>query len=245
MTKIRTLIIDDELLARDLLRYYLSKDDRFELVGECTNGFEGALAINELKPDLVFLDIQMPKITGFEMLELIPDPPVIIFSTAFDQFAIRAFEANSAMLTSREANHSNSLLANHPATTAIHRLCDELNQPRALAIELSISCKSNDGLHQSPSPPLPSSTTCGTSLSSTTMRGMPCMLSSEALSAIRQLHSRTLRSTRPSASPAPATSWRGLDSPQAWTSGSLDSGTTQGPCNASPLPPTVGRAFFT
>lgn len=95
MTKIRTLIIDDELLARDLLRYYLSKDDRFELVGECTNGFEGALAINELKPDLVFLDIQMPKITGFEMLELIPDPPVIIFSTAFDQFAIRAFEANA------------------------------------------------------------------------------------------------------------------------------------------------------
>ena len=95
MNKIRTLIIDDESLARDLLRHYLSKDDRVELVGECSNGFEGVLAIQELNPDLVFLDIQMPKITGFEMLELIQDPPVIIFSTAYDQYAIRAFEANA------------------------------------------------------------------------------------------------------------------------------------------------------
>jgi len=95
MNKIRTLIIDDESLARDLLRHYLSKDERIELVGECSNGFEGVLAIQELNPDLVFLDIQMPKITGFEMLELVPNPPVIIFSTAYDQFAIRAFEANA------------------------------------------------------------------------------------------------------------------------------------------------------
>ncbi len=95
MDKIKTLIIDDETLARDLLRYYLTKDDRIEIVGECTNGFEGFLAIQELHPDLVFLDIQMPKITGFEMLELIQNPPLIIFSTAYDQFAIRAFEANA------------------------------------------------------------------------------------------------------------------------------------------------------
>ena len=95
MNKIITLIIDDESLARDLLRHYLSKDERIELVGECSNGFEGVLAIQELNPDLVFLDIQMPKITGFEMLELISNPPVIIFSTAYDQFAIRAFEANA------------------------------------------------------------------------------------------------------------------------------------------------------
>ncbi len=96
MNKIKTLIIDDESLARDLLRHYLLKDGRVELVGECSDGFEGALAIQELKPELVFLDIQMPKITGFEMLELIPEPPVIIFSTAFDQYAIRAFEANAS-----------------------------------------------------------------------------------------------------------------------------------------------------
>jgi len=95
MNKIRTLIIDDESLARDLLRHYLSKDERVEIVGECSNGFEGVLAIQELNPDLVFLDIQMPKITGFEMLELVPNPPAIIFSTAYDQYAIRAFEANA------------------------------------------------------------------------------------------------------------------------------------------------------
>ena len=95
MNKIKTLIIDDESLARDLLRHYLSKDERVEIIGECSNGFEGVLAIQELNPDLVFLDIQMPKITGFEMLELVPDPPVIIFSTAYDQYAIRAFEANA------------------------------------------------------------------------------------------------------------------------------------------------------
>jgi two-component system LytT family response regulator len=95
MNRIKTLIIDDEQLARDLLRHYLSKDTRLEVVGECSNGFEGVLAIQELKPDLVFLDIQMPKITGFEMLELLTDPPVIVFSTAYEEFAIRAFEANA------------------------------------------------------------------------------------------------------------------------------------------------------
>ena len=92
---IKVLIIDDEQLARDLLKSYLSGDPRLEIVGECSNGFEGVLAINEIKPDLVFLDIQMPKITGFEMLELLSDPPVIIFSTAYEEFAIRAFEANA------------------------------------------------------------------------------------------------------------------------------------------------------
>jgi two-component system LytT family response regulator len=95
MNKIKVLIIDDEQLARDLLKNYLSRDPRLELVGECSNGFEGALSIQELKPDLVFLDIQMPKITGFEMLELLNEPPVIIFATAYEEFAIRAFEANA------------------------------------------------------------------------------------------------------------------------------------------------------
>lgn len=95
MAKIKVLIIDDEQLARDLLKSYLSRDSRLEIAGECSNGFEGVLAINSLKPDLVFLDIQMPKITGFEMLELLTDAPVIIFSTAYEEFAIRAFEANA------------------------------------------------------------------------------------------------------------------------------------------------------
>lgn len=95
MNKLRTLIIDDEPLARDLLRSYLIKDERVEIVGECSNGYEGLLSVNNLKPDLLFLDIQMPKINGFEMLELLTDPPAIIFSTAYDQYAIQAFEASA------------------------------------------------------------------------------------------------------------------------------------------------------
>ncbi len=95
MDKIRTIIIDDEQLARDIIKAYLKKLDKFELIGEATNGFDGIKLINDTKPNLVFLDIQMPKLTGFEMLELIEEPPVIIFTTAFDQYALKAFEVNA------------------------------------------------------------------------------------------------------------------------------------------------------
>ena len=94
--KIRTLIIEDEELARKLLRTYLSDYPELEILGECENGFEGVKSINELKPDLIFLDIQMPKITGFEMLELVDHHPEIIFTTAYDQYALKAFEYNAA-----------------------------------------------------------------------------------------------------------------------------------------------------
>jgi two-component system, LytTR family, response regulator len=94
--KIRTLIIEDEELARKLLRTYLGDYPELEILGECENGFEGVKSINELKPDLIFLDIQMPKITGFEMLELIDHHPEIIFTTAYDQFALKAFDYNAA-----------------------------------------------------------------------------------------------------------------------------------------------------
>jgi two-component system LytT family response regulator len=96
MNKIRAIIIDDEKLARSIISNYLKDNPDIELIDECSNGFEGIKKINELKPDLVFLDIQMPKISGFEMLELIEKPPVIIFTTAFDQFALKAFEVNAA-----------------------------------------------------------------------------------------------------------------------------------------------------
>ena len=69
--KIRTLIVEDEELARKLLKSFLNDNENIELIGECENGFEGVKVINEMKPDLIFLDIQMPKITGFEMLELL------------------------------------------------------------------------------------------------------------------------------------------------------------------------------
>ncbi|NJN27547.1 MAG: response regulator [Cyclobacteriaceae bacterium] len=96
MTKtIRAILIDDEPLARRILKNYLAEIDKVEVVGEFENGFEGLKGINELKPDLVFLDIQMPKLNGFEMLELLDDLPHIVFTTAYDQFAVKAFENNA------------------------------------------------------------------------------------------------------------------------------------------------------
>jgi two-component system LytT family response regulator len=93
---IKAVIIDDEQLARDLIKKFLSENSTVEVVAECTNGFDGAKAIAEHKPDLIFLDVQMPKLTGFEMLEIIDERPIIIFSTAFDQYAIKAFEQSAA-----------------------------------------------------------------------------------------------------------------------------------------------------
>ena len=90
------IIIDDENLARQIIKKYLEDYKNIELVADCSNGLEGIKKINELQPDLVFLDIQMPKINGFEMLELLEEPPVIIFTTAYDQYAIKAFEVNAA-----------------------------------------------------------------------------------------------------------------------------------------------------
>ncbi len=94
--RIKILVVDDEQLARDVIKAYLRKYDSLELVGEASDGFEGIKKINELKPDIIFLDIQMPRLTGFEMLELIDEPPVIVFSTAFDQYALKAFEVNAS-----------------------------------------------------------------------------------------------------------------------------------------------------
>jgi len=92
---LKAIIVDDEKLAREVIKSYLADHPVIEIAAECSNGFEGIKKINELKPDLVFLDIQMPKINGFEMLELLDDPPSIIFSTAFDQYALKAFEVNA------------------------------------------------------------------------------------------------------------------------------------------------------
>lgn len=89
---IRCLIIDDEPLAQDLLQDYLQDFPDVQVVGVCNDGFEGHKAITEMQPDLVFLDIQMPKINGFEMLELLEKPPKVIFTTAYDVYAIKAFD---------------------------------------------------------------------------------------------------------------------------------------------------------
>jgi two-component system, LytTR family, response regulator len=95
MKNIRTIIVEDEHPARELLKKYLSEIPGLEILGECQNGFEAVKMINKEKPDLVFLDIQMPKLNGFEMLELLDDPPSVIFTTAYNQYAIKAFEVNA------------------------------------------------------------------------------------------------------------------------------------------------------
>jgi two-component system LytT family response regulator len=92
---LRVLVVDDEEPARALLREYLGAADGVEVVGECRNGFEAVKAVNELQPDLVFLDIQMPKLNGFEVLELLGGDVAVVFATAFDDHAIRAFEVNA------------------------------------------------------------------------------------------------------------------------------------------------------
>lgn len=93
--KIRAVIVDDEELARQILREYLASHAEIEIVAECANGFEAVKAVAEKKPDLVFLDIQMPKLDGFEVLELIGNEAAVVFVTAYDSYAIRAFEVHA------------------------------------------------------------------------------------------------------------------------------------------------------
>ena len=92
---LRAILIDDEQPARDVIKHYLKDFSEIEIIGEVADGFSGLKAIQELKPDLVFLDVQMPKLTGLELLEILDQPPLIIFSTAYDQYAIKAFEMNA------------------------------------------------------------------------------------------------------------------------------------------------------
>jgi two-component system LytT family response regulator len=91
--KLKVVMADDEALARRVLGEYLASDPDLEIVAECSNGFDAVKAVNELKPDVVFLDVQMPKLDGFEVLELIDTPAAVVFVTAFDQYAMRAFDA--------------------------------------------------------------------------------------------------------------------------------------------------------
>ncbi len=92
---LRTVIVDDEEPARQVLREYLSALSGIQVIAECANGFDAVKVINEQRPDLVFLDIQMPKLNGFEVLELLDDPPVVVFATAYDRYALKAFEVHA------------------------------------------------------------------------------------------------------------------------------------------------------
>jgi two-component system, LytTR family, response regulator len=94
-SKIRAVIVDDEELARQVLREFIGAHPEIELIAECANGFEAVKIVTEQKPDLMFLDIQMPKLDGFEVLELIGNNTAVVFVTAYDSYAIKAFEVHA------------------------------------------------------------------------------------------------------------------------------------------------------
>ncbi len=91
----KAILIDDEPLARQLVRKFLEPYEQIQIAAECADGFEGFKAIQDLSPDLIFLDVQMPRLNGFEMLELLDKKPQVIFTTAFDEYAMKAFEAHA------------------------------------------------------------------------------------------------------------------------------------------------------
>jgi two-component system LytT family response regulator len=95
LSSLRVVIVDDEPLARSMVRELLAADPRVEVVAECANGFEAVKAVAELRPDLMFLDVQMPKLSGFEVLELLGQDVLVIFTTAYDQYALRAFDVHA------------------------------------------------------------------------------------------------------------------------------------------------------
>ncbi len=95
MREFRTLIIDDERLAREELKSLLKEFNEIEIIGEAQNGEEGIQKVKDLNPDLIFLDVSMPEMTGFEMLKQLGDIPNVIFVTAYDQYALKAFEVNA------------------------------------------------------------------------------------------------------------------------------------------------------
>lgn len=136
MGKIKAIIVEDEELGRSLVKQFLQDYPDIELVDECVDGFKGAVAINEKKPDLVFLDIQMPKLNGFEMLELLNYEPEIIFTTAYNEYAIRAFELNAVDYLLKPFSKERMASAIEKATQRIHnklpgkeKIKDLVNQP--------------------------------------------------------------------------------------------------------------------
>src|SRR6266481_4611068 len=93
--RLRVVVVDDEDLARAVVREYLQQSADVEIVAECANGFDAVKAVSELRPDVLLLDVQMPKLDGFEVLELVGKDVAVVFVTAYDQYALRAFEVHA------------------------------------------------------------------------------------------------------------------------------------------------------
>lgn len=136
---IRAVIVDDEEPSRSLLRAYLARHQDIQIVAECANGFEAVRAVNDLGPDLLFLDIQMPKLDGFEVLELIGGDIAVVFVTAYDQHAIRAFEVHAVDYLLKPFDETRLAAAldqvrqrlSQPASTPVSDLVAAAREPRA------------------------------------------------------------------------------------------------------------------
>ena len=124
---IRAILVDDEDLARAVLREHLAAHPDVEIVGECANGFEAVKAVSELAPDLVFLDIQMPKLNGFEVLELVDRDVAVVFVTAYDEYALRAFEVHAV-------DYLLKPFAPDRLTTALAAVRQRLHTPQPLPV---------------------------------------------------------------------------------------------------------------
>jgi len=128
----KVIIIDDEPLARSLVKRHLAKHTEFEIIDECGDGFEASKSIIKNNPDLIFLDIQMPRISGFELLEILENPPAVIFTTAFDEFALKAFESNAIdyllkpFSSERFDKAISKFLTMHPDQVQLKKLLNEV-----------------------------------------------------------------------------------------------------------------------
>jgi len=132
--KVRAVIVDDEELARQMLREFLASHPEIEIVAECANGFEAVKSVTELNPDLLFLDIQMPKLDGFEVLELVGTDRAIVFVTAFDEYAIRAFDVHAVDYLLKPFNAERF-------ETALQRAKKRLGSKLPAPVELSSSAR--------------------------------------------------------------------------------------------------------
>ncbi|HTP12436.1 MAG TPA: response regulator [Bacteroidota bacterium] len=135
---ITAIIVDDETLAREVLQEHIAAHSEIAVVGECANGFDAVKAITELKPDLVFLDIQMPKLNGFEVLELVDHTPAVIFVTAYDQYALKAFEVHAV-------DYLLKPFSRERFEEALDHAKNRLNRPKPLPVtEIAAAAQASD-----------------------------------------------------------------------------------------------------